>query len=144
MVRKQWFNNDELLVNVLFTSKRTIYDRSYLMKSNGKSMKQNPTAKLLDITFDCNLTWNEQTDFMTKLNYGVLRVLNRVLRVMKWMNHLFYHELIIAMFLMANCLIVWLNDYSEFRTVLQDMFLVDIFEFLHRAINAKEFSKVFR
>ena len=57
------FNNDKLL-SVMFktskaiTFKRLVYDRSYLMKSNGKSIKQKPTAKLLDITFDCNLTWN--------------------------------------------------------------------------------------
>ena len=29
------------------------------MKSNDKSIKQKPTAKLLGITFDCNLTYNE-------------------------------------------------------------------------------------
>ena len=68
------FNNDKLL-SVLFTSKRKVYDRGYLMKSNGKSIKQKPTAKLLGITFDCNLTWNEQTNIITKLTYGVLRVL---------------------------------------------------------------------
>ena len=57
------FNNDKLL-SVMFktsktiTFKRLVYDRSYLMKSNGKSIKQKPTAKLLDIIFDCNLTWN--------------------------------------------------------------------------------------
>ena len=57
------FNNDKLLSVMFKTSKaiifkRLVYDRSYLMKSNGKSIKQKPTAKLLDITFDCNLTWN--------------------------------------------------------------------------------------
>ena len=45
------------------------------MKSNGKSIKQKPTAKLLGITFDCNLNWNEQINIITKLTYGVLRVL---------------------------------------------------------------------
>ena len=45
------------------------------MKSNGKSIKQKPTAKLLGITFDCNLTWNEQINFITKSNYSVLKVL---------------------------------------------------------------------
>ena len=68
------FNNDKLL-SVLFTSKRTVYDRSYLMKSNGKFIKQKPTVKLLGITFDCNLTWNEQINIITKSTYGVLRVL---------------------------------------------------------------------
>ena len=57
------FNNDKLLSVMFKTSKaiifkRLVYDQSYLMKSNGKSIKQKPTAKLLDITFDCNLTWN--------------------------------------------------------------------------------------
>ena len=44
------------------------------MKSNGKSIKQKPTAKLLGITFDCNLTWKEQINITTKSTYGVLRV----------------------------------------------------------------------
>ena len=68
------FNNDKLL-SVLFTSKRKVYDRSYLMESSGKSIKQKPTAKLLGITFDCNLTWNEQINIIMKSTYGVLRVL---------------------------------------------------------------------
>ena len=59
------FNNDKRL-SVLFTSKRTVYDQSYLMKSNGKFIKKKPTAKLLGITFDCNLTWNEQMNITTK------------------------------------------------------------------------------
>ena len=45
------------------------------MKSNGKSIKQKPTARLLGITFDCNLTWKEQINIITKLTYGALRVL---------------------------------------------------------------------
>ena len=68
------FNKDKLL-SVLFISKRAIYDRSYLMKSNCKSIKQKPTAKLLGITFDCNLTWNDQINIITKSTYGVLRLL---------------------------------------------------------------------
>ena len=49
------FNNDKLL-SVLFKSRRTVYYRNYLMKSNRKSIKQKPTAKLVGITFDSNLT----------------------------------------------------------------------------------------
>ena len=45
------------------------------MKSNGKSIKQKPTAKLLGITFDCNLTLNKQINIITKSTYGVLWVL---------------------------------------------------------------------
>ena len=45
------------------------------MKSNGKYIKQKLTAKLLGITFDYNLTWNEEINIITKSTYGVLRVL---------------------------------------------------------------------
>ena len=45
------------------------------MKSNGKSIKQKPTAKWLGVTFDCNLTWNKQIDILRKPTYGVLRIL---------------------------------------------------------------------
>ena len=49
------FNNHKRL-SVLFPSKRTTYDRSYLTKSNGKYIKQKLTAKLLTIIFDSNST----------------------------------------------------------------------------------------
>ena len=39
------------------------------------------------------------------------------------LNHLFYNKLIIATLFMAKSLIIFLSDYSEFRTVLQYMFL---------------------
>ena len=45
------------------------------MKSNVKCINQKATAKLLGITFDCNLTWKEQINIITKSTYVVLRVL---------------------------------------------------------------------
>ena len=44
------------------------------MKSNGKSIKQKPTAKLLGITFDCHSTI-KQINIITKSTYGALKVL---------------------------------------------------------------------
>ena len=41
----------------------------------GKSIQQEPTAKLLGITFDQHLTWNEQINIITKSNYNILRIL---------------------------------------------------------------------
>ena len=99
------------------------------MKSNSKSIKQKPTAKLLGITFDCSLTWNEQINIITKSTYGVLRVLKSCKRFAALqrgnasLNHMFYNKLIIAILFMAKCLIILLNDYRKFRTVLQHMFL---------------------
>ena len=70
----------EKLLSVLFPSKRTIYDQSYLMKSNGKSVKQRPTSELLGITFNCNLTWNEQINIIKKWTYVVLSLLKSLKR----------------------------------------------------------------
>ena len=39
---------------------------------------------------------------------------------------LFYHELLTAMLFTAKCVIILLNDCSQSKTVLQDMFLVDM------------------
>ena len=44
------------------------------MKSNGKSIKQKPTANLFGITIDYNLTWNKQINTIMKSTCGVLRV----------------------------------------------------------------------
>ena len=99
------------------------------MKLNGKSIKQKPTAKLLSITFDYNLTWNEQINIITKSTYGVWRVLKSFNRFKTFTTRkclaesLVYNKLIIAILFMAKCLIILLSDYSEFRTVLQYMFL---------------------
>ena len=42
------------------------------MKLNGKLIGQNPTAKLLAITFDCNLNCSNQIIIITKWTYGAL------------------------------------------------------------------------
>ena len=125
------FNKDKLL-SVLFISKRAIYDRSYLMKSNCKSIKQKPTAKLLGITFDCNLIWNEQINIITKSTYGILRVLKSFKRFTPFttrkclveslvLSRINYCNVVYGQ--MSNYLV---NDYSEFRIMLQDLFLEDM------------------
>ena len=125
------FNKDKLL-SVLFISKRAIYDRSYLMKSNCKSIKQKPTAKLLGITFDCNLIWNEQINIITKSIYGILRVLKSFKRFTPFttrkclveslvLSRINYCNVVYGQ--MSNYLV---NDYSEFRIMLQDLFLEDM------------------
>ena len=91
------FNNDKLL-SVLFTSKRTVYGESYLMKWNCKSIKQNPAAKLLGITFDCNLTWNEQINHITKSTYGV----SRALKTFKRLCHLQHVNALLNHFSITN------------------------------------------
>ena len=99
------------------------------MKSNGKSIKQKPTGKLLGITFDCNLTWNDQINIITKSTNGVLRLLKSFKRFTAFTTRkylaesLVLNEFIIAMLFMVIYIIILLNNYSEFRTVLQDMFL---------------------
>ena len=55
------------------------------MKSNGKSIKQKVTAKLLGITFD----WNEQINILTKSTYGVLRVLKTFKRYTPFTTRIF-------------------------------------------------------
>ena len=45
------FNNDKLKC-IVFSSKRSKDDKSFLIRSKGKSIQQEPTAKLLGITFD--------------------------------------------------------------------------------------------
>ena len=125
------FNKDKLL-SVLFISKRAIYDRSYLMKSNCKSIKQKPTTKLLGITFDCNLIWNEQINIITKSTYGILRVLKSFKRFTPFttrkclveslvLSRINYCNVVYGQ--MSNYLV---NDYSEFRIMLQDLFLEDM------------------
>ena len=124
------FNNDKLL-SVLFTSKRTVYDRSYLMKSNGKSIKQKPTVKLIVITcLQFNFEWRD--NIIPKSVYGVLRILKSFKHFTPFTarkclaKSLVLPRINTAMLLMTKCQITLLNDYGEFRTVLKDMFLVNM------------------
>ena len=57
---------------------------SFFIRSKGKSKQQEPTAKLLGVTFDQHLTWNEQINIITKSNYNILRILKTYKRFTPW------------------------------------------------------------
>ena len=54
------FNNDKLK-SFVFSSKKSDDEKSFLIRSKGKSTQQEPTAKLLDVTFDQHLTWKRKS-----------------------------------------------------------------------------------
>ena len=68
------FNNDKLKF-IVFSSKRKENDKSYLIRSDRKSIAQETTVKLLGVTFDQNLSWTSHIINITKASYGILRVL---------------------------------------------------------------------
>ena len=90
------------------------------MQSNGKSIKQKPTAKLLGVTFDCNLTWNEQINIITKSSYCVLRVLKTFKRFTPFTTRKCLAEsLVLSRTNYCNVVYgILLNDSTKFRTVL--------------------------
>ena len=55
-------------------------DRSFLVRSQGKSIKQEPFVKLLGVTFDENLSWAEQINRVTRSAYATLQTLKRFKR----------------------------------------------------------------
>ena len=76
------FNNKKLQC-IFFSKSRsasTKTDRSYLVRSQGQSIKQDSSVKLLGVTFDENLSWNEQVNNVTKSTYGILRTLKHFKR----------------------------------------------------------------
>ena len=75
------FNNDKLQF-IIFWKKRTAFptDRSFLIKSSGKSIKQEQTIKLLGITMDQNLNWIDHINKLTKSLYSSLQILKRFKR----------------------------------------------------------------
>jgi len=74
------FNCDKLQF-IIFVSNRLSnqlgMDRSYLIRSSGKSIEQKDSVKLLGILFDQHLTWNEQVNRIIKSSYGTLRALRK-------------------------------------------------------------------
>ena len=67
------FNNDKLK-SIAFSSRKSNDDKSFLIRSKGKSIQQEPTAKLLGVTFDQHLTLDEQTNIIINSNYNILRI----------------------------------------------------------------------
>ena len=68
------FNNDKLKY-ITFSSKRKVNDKSYLIRSNRKSIAEETTVKLLGVNFDQNLTWSSHVNSIVKASYGILRTL---------------------------------------------------------------------
>ena len=68
------FNNDKLKY-ITFPSKRKVNDKSYLIRSNRKSIAEETTVKLIGINFDQNLTWSSNVNSIVKASYRILRTL---------------------------------------------------------------------
>ena len=77
------FNNDKIK-SIVFSSKKSNDDKSFLIISKGKSTQQKPTANLLCVAFDQYLTWNEQINIMKKSNYNILRILKTFKQFTPW------------------------------------------------------------
>lgn len=72
------FNNEKLKF-VSFTNIR-ITEKSYLIRSNRKSIEHERSAKLLGVIFDENLSWSEHVNNTLKNCYGTLRTLRNFKR----------------------------------------------------------------
>ena len=77
------FNNDKLKSTV-FSSRKSNNDKSLLIRSKSKSIQQEPAVKLLGVTSDQHLTWNDQINIITKSNYNILRILKTFKRFTPW------------------------------------------------------------
>ena len=86
----KWSKNNGLVFNnhklrrILFSSRKTNDNKSFLIRTEGKSTQQEPTGKLLCVTFHQHLTWNEQINIVTKSNYNILRILQKFKRFTSW------------------------------------------------------------
>lgn len=60
----------------MFSSARQkLHDKCYLVRSDGKSIRQETTVKLLGVLFDHHLTWTDQVNNVLKTTYGALRII---------------------------------------------------------------------
>ena len=73
------FNNDNLKY-ITFSSKRKVNDKSYLIRSNRKSIAEETTIKLLGANFDQNLMWSSHVNSIVNTSYGILRTLKTIKR----------------------------------------------------------------
>lgn len=77
------FNNDKLQF-IVFWKNRINFptDRSFLLRSQKRLIKQEEKIKLLGITIDQNLSWSEQINNLTKSSFSILTTLKRLKRFM--------------------------------------------------------------
>ena len=66
------FNNGKLNY-IIFSSKRKVNDKSYLIRSNKKSIAVETTVKLFGVNFDQNLAWSSHVNSIAKASYGYYR-----------------------------------------------------------------------
>ena len=63
------FNNGKLNY-IIFSSKRKVNDKSYLIRFNKKSIAEETTVKLFGVNFDQNLAWPSYVNSIAKASYG--------------------------------------------------------------------------
>ena len=80
------FNNDKLK-GIVFLSSMSSNSKSFHIISKDKSIQQEPTTKLLGLTFDQHLTWNEQINIIAKSNSILI-----ILRYSKDLHHGMYEK----------------------------------------------------
>ena len=74
------FNDDKLQMIVFHKPRSVRADRSYLVRSNGHSIKQESTVKLLGVMVDQNLSWTDQINHVIKSAQSNLQVIKRFQR----------------------------------------------------------------
>jgi len=78
---QKWSSENSLIFNstklksIAFSSKRNTHKHCFLLRSEGKSIHQEESVKLLGVLFDQHLTWSEQVQSISKSTYGILRTL---------------------------------------------------------------------
>ena len=68
-------SNNNKLKSIVFSSRKSSDDKSFLIRSKGKSTQREPTGKLLGVAFNQHLIWNGQIGIIAKSNYKTLRIL---------------------------------------------------------------------
>ena len=68
------FNNGRLKY-IIFSSKRKVNDKSYLVRSNIKLIAEETTVELLGVNFNQNFTRSSHVNGIVKASYGILRTL---------------------------------------------------------------------
>ena len=74
------FNDDKLQMIIFHKPRSLPADRSYLVRSNGHSIKQESTVKLLGVMVDQNLSWTDQINHVIKSAQSNLQVIKQFQR----------------------------------------------------------------
>ena len=98
--------------------------QNFLIRYSGRSIEQKPSVKVLGVTFDQHLSWDEQVNNIVKAIHGTLRSLRKFSRFTPTnVRKTLAETLILSKMNYCNVVFGQITDFNVCKIQQQDMFM---------------------